>query len=270
MTTDCPITSRFRRRPSASPFLRPRPVDHPEVRFVAFHHAGGSASTYHALSRRLPQTWDVLLLDLPGRGRRTHEDAKARMTDLVDQISFDLDPWLGAPLALFGHSMGAILALEGARQLPQPPIWVGVSGRLAPSLQSVRPTRLHELSDDALLDVLIGMGGTPNELRFETELRTRFLATIRADLTAVASYRPDPHRDRLDCPISTFAGTEDPWAPPAAMAAWSRETAVGVEQHAFPGGHFYFLQDGLAELADRIVAELDAVIAGLDELPTAV
>jgi len=238
-------------------FLRPNPRPDASLRLIGFHHAGGSAATYFPLIRELPSDWDVLLLDLPGRGRRAGEPPHWAMADLIAQACRDLEPWLDVPVALFGHSLGAILAVEVARWMlsrdaVRSPVWVGVSGRIAPSFQAIGRRKLHELDNESLLQTLIEMGGTPDQVRDVPEIRDRLLNTVRADLCAVDSYRPDPSRSRLQCPLTTFAGSEDDWAPPSAMRAWSSETEGSFDQRRLAGGHFYFLGDSFSELGWHI------------------
>ncbi|MFD0430994.1 thioesterase II family protein [Streptomyces zhihengii] len=76
-----------------SNFVRPRRLDAPAVRLVAFHHAGGSAASWFPLTRHLPVDWDVLLLDLPGRGKRHTEPALESMDEIVATATEDVLPW---------------------------------------------------------------------------------------------------------------------------------------------------------------------------------
>ena len=59
-------------------FVRPRPVERPELRLVGFHNAAGSAAVYEPLARRLPPGWDLLVYELPGRGKRELHAAVAQ------------------------------------------------------------------------------------------------------------------------------------------------------------------------------------------------
>ena len=250
-------------------FTRPRAVAAPVVRFLVFHHAGGSASAYHPLARALPADWDVLLVDLPGRGRRHAEPAARTMDGLLRTVTEDVAHAISddLPYALFGHSMGAVVASEVGRRLTdryRPPAWVGVSGRPAP-LASDAMERWSELSDAQLSAILTRLGGTPDRLREEPELYRWFLRIFRADLEALDSYRVDPGRTMLPCPLSAFGGLTDPSAPPACLPAWEHETADRYRQCFLPGGHFYFL-DAFAALAREIRHE---VRSALDRVPTA-
>lgn len=242
-----------------NPFIRPRSVAEPEVRLIGFHHAGGSAAVYHPMIHELPATWDLLLLDLPGRGKRHGETPLERMSEIVALATEDARPWLDAPVAIFGHSLGAIVAIEVARALRQTatsPVWVGVSGRVPPSFCSAGGPQLHELPDAALMAEMMAMGGMPSRIAESPEFRERFLRIVRADLRAVSSYRPAPDRTPLSCPVTVIGGREDSWAPVAAMPAWAMETSNMFRSHVFPGGHFYFLGSAFPALTRRIVSEV--------------
>ena len=245
------------------PFLRPRPVDDPAIRLIGFHHAGGSAAVYYPFTRELPDDWDLLLLDLPGRGRRFGRAPLRGMDEVITRVVDDLRPWLTGPYALFGHSLGAIVATEAGRTLDStgsPPVWVGVSGRVAPGLHESEKRRLHELPDPELLDVMHELGGMPERVAESPEFLARFLATVRADLGAVFSYLPHATRPQLSCPLTALGGTSDSWAPPAKMHLWSQETGNRFSQKFFPGGHFYFMADGFRSLTAEIVRQIEIAL----------
>lgn len=240
-------------------FVRPRPHAAPALRVIAFHHAGGSAAMYHAMSAELPADWELLILDLPGRGKRRAEPPLSALDPLVARVVEDVRPWLGGRVALFGHSLGAILAAEVAREaekLGAPPIWVGVSGRVAPSLQA-HTRRLSELDDATLLAELMALAGTPERIHEVPEIRDQFLRVVRADIAVLESYRPAPDRSALSCPVTAFAGTSDVWAPSTTMLPWARETRSEFRIRLFEGGHFFFLGKALAGFVRELVEEIE-------------
>jgi len=240
-------------------FVRPRPQANPSLRVIAFHHAGGSAAMYHPMSAGLPADWELLLLDLPGRGKRHAEQLVTNLPALVERVVEDVRPWLDAPVALFGHSLGAILAAEvgrGCERLGAPPVWVGVSGRVAPILQA-QTCRLNTLDDASLLAEVIAIGGTPARVGDIPALREPFLRIVRADVAVLDSYQPAPDRAALGCPVTAFAGIADAWAPPATMRPWARETCGDFRQRLFPGGHFYFLGPAFTGLTRALVREIE-------------
>ncbi len=240
-------------------YIRPRPLDDPALRVIGLHHAGGSAAVYYPLSRELPPDWDLVLLDLPGRGKRHAEPLRNSMPELVELVADEVRPWTDAPYAIFGHSLGAVIAIEVARALEHgasvPPTWVGVSGRAAPSFQGQLRGRLDELDDEALLSELISLGGTPERVQDAPAFLERFLRIARADLRAVDSYAPHPDRRPISSPVTVFGGEADPRAPEHMLGAWSRETTGQLRRRLFPGGHFYFLGEAFTQFARQLVEE---------------
>ncbi|MFF3838342.1 thioesterase II family protein [Streptomyces sp. NPDC001930] len=244
-----------------NPFVRPHRADDPSLRIFGFHHAGGSAAAYYPMIRELPADWELLLLDLPGRGKRYAERPLERMDQVVARAVADMDPWLdGRPVALFGHSFGALVALEVGRVLEsmgRTPLWVGVSGRVPPGFRRV--PRLSELDDEQLMRAMVDMGGTPERISDIPEFRDRFLGITRSDLRAAESYAPAPDRIPLSCPLTVFCGTDDAWAPLPAMSGWAQETSIGSRQRVFGGGHFYFQGPALKGFTRDLVNEIRTV-----------
>ena len=240
-------------------FVRPRPIADPALRLIAFHHAGGSAAMYYPMGARLPDDWELLILDLPGRGKRYAEPPLHELPALVDRVAEDVRPWLDAPVALFGHSLGAILAAEVGRiceRAAAPLVWVGVSGRVAPTLQA-QTRRLSTLDDAALLAEVVALGGTPERVAEIPELREHFLRVVRADIAVLESYQPAVDRPALSCPVTAFAGASDVWAPPTTMRPWARETRSDFHLRQFEGGHFFFLGPGFGDFAREVVHEIE-------------
>src|SRR5215813_14442818 len=109
-----------------------------ELQLFCFHYAGGSAQMFRPWQRNLPPEVDLCLVTLPGRGKRMHEPLVTRLAPLVKSIADVIVPELRHPFALFGHSMGAVISFELARELRSRqsigPVHLFVSGRGAPQL----------------------------------------------------------------------------------------------------------------------------------------
>jgi surfactin synthase thioesterase subunit len=245
-------------------FIRPRGLDAPALRLIVFHHAGGSGAVYFPLTNGLPADWDLLLVDLPGRGRRHRTPPIEDMDSLITVATADILPWADAPLALFGHSMGAVVAVEVARSLQvrgRSAAWLGVSGQPAPAYLGRDGLPSADSSDEQLLAALGEMGGIPDRIDDVPTFRDRFVRLVRSDLRAVESYRPAPARPRLTAPITVFGAIDDPLAPPAALAAWTAESAGRLRRRSFAGGHFYFLGAAFADFTSQLVEEVRAAIS---------
>src|ERR671919_747384 len=89
---------RFRRNPAA------------DLRLFCFPYAGGAASIFRTWPSGLPGSIDVAAVQLPGRETRLAEPPVRRLDALVAAMAPALEPFLDRPFALFGHSMGALIA----------------------------------------------------------------------------------------------------------------------------------------------------------------
>jgi surfactin synthase thioesterase subunit len=247
-------------RAATAAFVRPRAVSEPALRLVVVHHAGGSAATYFPLARLLPADWELLLLDLPGRGKSHARQPIEDMADLTAWAAETIRPWAdGTPLALFGHSLGAVVAHEAARLLAaagSAPVWLGVSGRAAPGQHVPEAMPDTGLPDDELMRSLTAMGGMHPRIDELPEFRARFLELVRSDLRAVAGYRPDLERPPLDVPLIVFGAAGDTVAPPHTLPGWGAQTRARFGRLEFDGGHFHFLGPALPDFADRLVEEI--------------
>ncbi|WSL21562.1 alpha/beta fold hydrolase [Streptomyces sp. NBC_01283] len=237
------------------------PAEEADRRLVCFPHAGGSASYFHGLTQRLAPDVDVLAVQYPGRQDRISEPSLENIADLADQAYEALKPWTGKPLALFGHSMGAVVAFEVALRLAADgtvPLRLFPSGRRAPS--RFREENVHLRDDDGLLREVASLAGTDSALLADPDMRRMILPSLRADYRAVETYRHTGGK-RLDCPVLALAGADDPKAPLDDVRAWGEHTTREFAMEVFPGGHFY-LTDEMAAVAALLRSHLTAATGG--------
>ncbi|HVX40340.1 MAG TPA: thioesterase domain-containing protein [Gemmatimonadaceae bacterium] len=220
------------------------------MRLFCLPHAGGGASIYRPWIARLTAI-DVQPIQLPGRETRVREPAFTRMDDLVGALADAIAPRLDAPYAIFGYSMGALIAFELTRELrrrrARSPLHLLVAARGAPRLASRRPP-IHGLDDAAFVAELLTWNGVPAEIAADRDALAFFLPLLRADMTLCERYvyREEPP---LDVPITAFGGATDPDATPEELAAWAHETTAGCALRTFPGGHFFIRDERDALLA---------------------
>ena len=164
---------------------------------------------------------------LPGREKRHSERLYTQIEPMADAIARELKPWLDMPYAVFGHSMGALLAVEWMRRVQHEkcsmPAWLFLSGRRAPNVEG-DTSLLHSLPDDEFLKELKHRyEGVSEEIMRTPELVEFYLPILRADISVVESYR-FREDEPLDCPITVFAGMNDPSITWDQMFAWKRQT----------------------------------------------
>jgi len=233
-----------------------QPAPSGSTRLVVLPHAGGSASFYLPLSRALSSRFEVLAVQYPGRQDRRHEPCVSDLVELARSVFEALGPWDTRPVALFGHSMGAVLGFEVARLIESKggttPVRLFASGRRAPSRH--RDESVHLRDDDGLVAELRKLSGTDARILGDEEVLRMALPAIRGDYRAVESYRYRPG-PALACPITVFTGDDDPRTTLEEARAWAGHTSGDFELNVYPGGHF-FLTEHQAAIVERISAAL--------------
>jgi surfactin synthase thioesterase subunit len=225
-----------------------------DIRLVILPHAGGAANFYLRMARALAPAAHVLAVQYPGRQDRLAERCIDDITELVDQVFAELTRWADRPMALFGHSMGAVVAYEVARRFAREvdgiPCHLFVSGRNAPSRQ-VPPL---PLDDAGIVAELRQLNGTDPQLLEDQEIRRMVLPALRGDYRALMSYTYEPGA-MLTCPVTAMVGADDPKATVDDVRAWRDHTSGAFDVHTFPGDHFY-VAARQTEMIDVIVDHL--------------
>ncbi|NEB82360.1 thioesterase [Streptomyces sp. SID14478] len=237
-----------------------RPASPRAPRLLCVPHAGGSAGSYLPFSHALAPQVNVLAVQYPGRQDRRAEPAARSIAPLADALFRLLDPEDTTPLALFGHSMGAVVAFELARRLEadgRPVHLLVASARRGPLLPP--GPAFHHLGDAAILAEVERLNGVDGLEPEHPGLLRLALPALRADFEAVETYRAAPG-PRLSCPVIAMTGADDPRVPPADAAAWDAVTTAPATLSVHPGGHFYLLAR-LPEIAAELTHALTALPA---------
>ncbi|MFP8962482.1 thioesterase II family protein [Streptomyces nanhaiensis] len=229
------------------------------VRLFCLPYAGGSAvRVYHDWPAELPGHIELRPLELPGRGSRMSETPCPSVDGLVDDLVHCVLPAIDGPYALFGHSLGGLLAFELARRLEhahhRPARHLLVSGYEAPDLPT-EPDRDHLLPDDEFRKRLRELSGTPQEVLDNDDLMELLTPVLRADFTASNTYRLGSPWLRLSCPLTVFGGLDDPEAPPHTLRAWQHRSTGPFRLRLLPGNHF-FLHTERTSLIEAVIDAL--------------
>lgn len=222
---------------------------------VCLPFAGGGASFYRPWKKLAVAGVQVAPLQLPGREESfaaepftdVWEAARhlaAKVAELADR---------SGPVALFGHSMGAVLAYETARELAD----VGqvdlshlfVSGSPPPG--SGRSQRATGLDDDEFLARVEEFAGYRHHALADPSMRELLLPLLRADVAMQEDYRPASTQP-LNVPVTSLRGVEDTLVTADQAALWSATTTGPFRTAELPGGHMY-LADSPRQLLELTV-----------------
>lgn len=233
------------------------PSSTPKLTLFCLPHAGGSAAYYADFGSHFSGDIRLRPLELAGRGRRCREPLETEVEAMVGDFWKSILPEARrAPYALFGHSMGALLAFlcavrasEDGEPLPKalflsacpPPDEMGAE--LAGVGLTPEETWRHAVE----------LGGIPESIERSEDFRRYLEPILHADFTALRTWRP---RDfpALSVPLVVLLGRQDT-VPLEKGRDWERRTNGGFSLHVFDGGHFFPKNHGAA-LAALIAQEL--------------
>jgi medium-chain acyl-[acyl-carrier-protein] hydrolase len=228
------------------------------MRLICVPGAGGRTSQFRPWANAMPESVEVSGVQLPGHGALIRQRPFSHVQPMAAGLAKVImsDPRL--PLALFGHSMGALVAYELARALEgsaYAPVHLFVAAHRAPDI-AVSHAMLHRLPDPAFIAAMREFGGTPPEVFDNRDILSLMLPVLRADFEATETYRHEGGLP-LDVPITVFGGREDPYVGEPELDAWRRHTRRHCTVELLDGGHF--IEHPWSEVMLRSIA---ATLAG--------
>jgi medium-chain acyl-[acyl-carrier-protein] hydrolase len=220
-----------------------RRATNPHLRLFCFPYAGAGASAFRTWAAMTPPWLELYGLQPPGRENRIAEPLPTRLDDVAaeaEQVIRGLSG-NGVPFALFGHSLGALVAYRVAQRMEMAggllPQHLVVSACAAPHRRGVIPA-VHELPDAEFIEWLRRLGGTPNQVWAEPGLRQMLIPVLRADFRLFASFTTDGPT-LLSTPITAFGGFEDRAVAYDGLAGWRELTSGAFAHFMLPGDHFF-------------------------------
>jgi medium-chain acyl-[acyl-carrier-protein] hydrolase len=220
-------------------FRKPNPQA--RLRLFCFPYAAAGAAVFRTWQGGLPADVEVCPIQYPGRGTRLLEAPFTRLFPLVQALAPALGPLLDKPFAFFGHSLGALVGFELARQLRRQsgvqPVRLIVSAARAPQMP-LRHRPIHALPEGEFLEELRRLNGTPEEVLEHAELMQIMLPLLRADFAVFETYEclPEPP---LTCRISSLGGLLDQRVSRGDLDAWRTQTSASFSLRMFPSNHFF-------------------------------
>ncbi|MGW3645394.1 thioesterase II family protein [Streptomyces sp. NPDC000878] len=231
---------------------------HDTTKLICLPYAGAGASFYRPWTALAGDALEIVPLQLPGRERLIDEepyrDAHQAVDGLLTQLREQLGGGDGHQVALFGHSLGAVLAYELAHRLVEEPgvelRHVFVSG--SPEPARGRERRATGLSDEEFLARVGDFAGYHHPALDDPEMREMILPALRADVEMHESYEPSTDSP-LDAPVTVVRGEDDDLVGYDDAESWSKVAGRDFEHVEVPGGHMY-LTDAAPALVRLVVS----------------
>lgn len=220
--------------------------------------AGGSKRAYSNWSKFANRAMEVEAIEIKGRGERFGQDFYEDMTEAVDDIySLIKDQIQKDDYALYGHSMGTLLAYElyykvigeGHRK----PAHIFFSGRQSPIVKNNMYVS-SSMPDEEFIARIIALGGTHEELSQSKELMRFYLPVLKNDIRIMENYEFQARAEKIKCDISVFIGLEDRIDGKQEIA-WDDLCEHRIKFYHFMGDHF-FINDHTSTIVNIMEGEL--------------
>lgn len=212
------------------------------VRLICFPYAGGGAAAFRPWGRLIPEEFELVCLQMPGREARLAEPPRTDFSALVTEIAHALGKLPPMPTAFFGHSLGSLIAYEVAHLVQgstSAPRKLLLSGCSPPHVRKDEEDEepIWQLSDDAFLEKIRGLNGTSEEVLSNIEMMDLVMPTLRADFRLADGIDPKPRQ--LPTSICAFGGKDDPEASEEDIREWKHYSSTIFSYRMFPGDHFF-------------------------------
>lgn len=204
---------------------------------VLFPYAGGSCSSFQFLTRHITDLKSVVV-ELPGRGKRGRAPLLCDFREAVEDLTQEVVRQVGdIPFLIYGHSMGAALGFEVARNcldIGLPLHRLLVTGNSGPG--SLGRVRRSELPADQFWAEVKKLGGVPEELFNNPSLMDYFLPILRCDF-AILESEDASTVSPIELSITAIRGDCDPLTDQ--LGAWRNYSTREVQTSVLNGGHFF-------------------------------
>lgn len=209
-----------------------------------FHHAGGSAAVYRKWMA-YHSHMEIIPVELPGNGCRSKEEYIYDFNNITEQAATAIYHYANnRKIILYGHSMGAALAFLTCSRLEkryQKEVKaLIVAGRHAANY-GYHDVYHTSMGIDRLADELLRIGGTPKEVFEDKDILAFMLQRILRDYKLNEAFQY--HGEKVQTSIFAHYGEGDKDATEGMMQGWEQLTFHDCTLKAFPGGHFFPLEN---------------------------
>ncbi|GAA0592670.1 thioesterase II family protein [Streptomyces crystallinus] len=241
-------------------------ADRPEAvaRLYCLPPSGCGPGSFLPWAAASPTWMEVCSISMPGRGGRSSEPSLTDTTHVVECLARIMDDDADQrPFAVFGHSVGALLAFETALHLRRHggrlPVWLGLSSLAGPQGGAYAKNMLGLLAGGlGKISELLGRPIPPRVLD-DARLMGALATPLLADFLLLAHHRYTP-QPPLEVPLALYGGQGDTAVSTGQLAAWNELFTTPAPVRLFPGGHMYATADP-GELVEQVAADLHRAVS---------
>lgn len=204
-------------------------------------YAGGSEAIYYKWKEFLDQNIELLPIELKGRGRRFNEEGYKTFKEVIDDIFETIrNKVLDDNYAIYGHSMGSLLAYELYYRMDEEglriPKHMFFSGNLAPN--RIKKDHLDKLPDHEFINEVVKMGGMKDEIIQNEDLMNIFIPILRNDFKIINNYHYVQRKNKISCSISVLNGKGDSFTREDILE-WKNHCDKETRIYHMDGNHFF-------------------------------
>ncbi|MBR2315549.1 MAG: thioesterase [Clostridia bacterium] len=225
-----------------------------KIQLFCIPYAGGKAEMFDSLAEHLCENIEVTAVEYSGHGARTKEDFYSTFDKMTDDVASLINGQIdeAAEIALFGYSMGSVVAFELLRRklLKKPPKYLFIASHEAPG-EHWESMEYCKLDDRAFADMLMSFGGFDKiEDRMLTNrfFRKMIFDPIRADYNLIGNYNLSDVSP-IDIPVTMLYSDKD--VPTQSALKWQNRFSQQVEFIMMGDNHF-FIRELYPEVAKII------------------
>ncbi len=208
--------------------------------------AGGNRYSLYHTFKLLEKEYDVIHIELPGRGKRFKEpllrDIHMMASDIFNQIEKVIDTY--PTYSIYGHSLGGLLTYLVSHLIikneKRQPTHLYISGKNAPSISLSGKVKIHLLPRDKFMQRLFELGGMPSAILVNTNLIEFYEPILRADLQANENYSYSINK-RLNIPMTILYGNKENISA-SSVSLWVKEGSNSVDIIRLTGNHFFIFK----------------------------
>jgi len=218
------------------------------TRLICFPCAGGKASFFSSWEKDLPASIEVCAVSWSTIENRSEQALSANYSGLVATLAEAIRPLLDRPFALYGHSLGSLVAYEVARFLrshytfepaglffagsPAPQVWVNLFSSYEDENEE------KSIKEKPIQALLSSFQAYSPDLQEDMEQRALMEEVLKRDAAPWSTYvylAADPFR----CPLAVFGGWQDEFCRYPTLPPWKIHTTGAFSLRMFSGGHFF-------------------------------